>query len=417
MKRFIIFIIAVALMEQMAFAQGWEQQNSPTTHSLNAVVFVDTSNGWAVGDSGTILHTTDGGDMWIVQSSGTTERLGGVDFVDANTGWAVGGSGGSVIQHTTNGGESWTEQTVTDTSFYRPALGSVDFVNSNEGWAAGVFYYRPDACWGISLRTTDSGNSWTIAGGASMVVFADEDHGWGADCPCTFDGTCNPELVRTTDGGDTWQDIETDTPFGSLEFLDASTGWAVYWTSIAHTVDGGVTWVLQDSGSIAASDLDFTDSSHGWAVGGLGRITHTTNGGGTWFVQSSGTELNLSAVSFVDADHGWAVGQGGTIIRYNPTLQTPDEHSDLQPASFSFSTYPNPFNPSTTIAYDLPKAGRVSLRVFDLLGREVAVLKDGFVEAGSHRVTFDGSSLASGIYFARLDAGAFSQTKKLMLLK
>jgi hypothetical protein len=57
------------------------------------------------------------------------------------------------------------------------------------------------------------------------------------------------------------------------------------------------------------------------------------------------------------------------------------------------------------------------LRVFDLLGCEVAVLKSGFAEAGSHRATFDGSGLASGIYFARLDAGAFSQTKKLVLLK
>ncbi len=54
---------------------------------------------------------------------------------------------------------------------------------------------------------------------------------------------------------------------------------------------------------------------------------------------------------------------------------------------------------------------------YDLLGREVAVLKDGLVEAGTYRVTFDGNALASGIYFARLDAGKFSQTKKLMLLK
>jgi hypothetical protein len=55
--------------------------------------------------------------------------------------------------------------------------------------------------------------------------------------------------------------------------------------------------------------------------------------------------------------------------------------------------------------------------MFDILGREVAVMKDGMIEAGSHRVIFDGSNLASGIYFARLDAGEFSQTKKLMLLK
>ncbi|MBI5058898.1 serine hydrolase [candidate division KSB1 bacterium] len=79
--------------------------------------------------------------------------------------------------------------------------------------------------------------------------------------------------------------------------------------------------------------------------------------------------------------------------------------------------YPNPFNASTTIAYNLQMTGYVSLRVFDLLGREVAVLEDGVVQAGMRRVTFDGSDLASGIYIARLDAGANSQATKLMLLK
>ncbi|MDD5087956.1 MAG: T9SS type A sorting domain-containing protein [bacterium] len=79
--------------------------------------------------------------------------------------------------------------------------------------------------------------------------------------------------------------------------------------------------------------------------------------------------------------------------------------------------YPNPFNATTTLAYDLPRAGHISLRVFDLLGREVAVLKDGVVEAGTHHVMFDGNSLGSGIYFARLDVGRFSQTQKLMLIK
>ena len=79
--------------------------------------------------------------------------------------------------------------------------------------------------------------------------------------------------------------------------------------------------------------------------------------------------------------------------------------------------YPNPFNPSTTIAFDLPKAGYVSLRVFGLLGREVAVLNEGFATAGRHSLTFDGSGLAAGIYFARLEAGALFQTKKLILLK
>ena len=105
------------------------------------------------------------------------------------------------------------------------------------------------------------------------------------------------------------------------------------------------------------------------------------------------------------------------LVKTGPDPVSVGDHFILHPSSFILSAYPNPFNPSTTIAYDLPKAGHISLRVFDLLGREVAVLKDGFVEAGTYHLMFDGSGLASGIYFARLDAGKFSQTKKLMLLK
>ena len=78
---------------------------------------------------------------------------------------------------------------------------------------------------------------------------------------------------------------------------------------------------------------------------------------------------------------------------------------------------PNPFNPSTTLRFDIAQAGNVSLIIYDLTGREVAKIIDGFQTAGSHSVTFDGINLASGLYFARLNAGNFSQTQKLLLLK
>jgi hypothetical protein len=79
--------------------------------------------------------------------------------------------------------------------------------------------------------------------------------------------------------------------------------------------------------------------------------------------------------------------------------------------------YPNPFNPSTTIKYELPRASQVTLSVFDILGREVSVLVNERKNAGSHEVKFDGSALASGVYFYRIHAGDYVATKKLLLMK
>jgi hypothetical protein len=87
-------------------------------------------------------------------------------------------------------------------------------------------------------------------------------------------------------------------------------------------------------------------------------------------------------------------------------------------AGFSLSqNYPNPFNPTTAISYQLPAASQVMLKVYDILGREVAVLVNNYHQAGNYKVEFNARKLVSGIYFYRLQAGAFADTKKLIFLK
>jgi hypothetical protein len=116
------------------------------------------------------------------------------------------------------------------------------------------------------------------------------------------------------------------------------------------------------------------------------------------------------------------VGLYSTILQLiNSTSTTVDQSFsplNLTPKQYRLNqNYPNPFNPSTKISYQLPKSSFVTLKVYDIIGREVSTLVNGEQNAGQYEVTFDGSRLASGVYFFRLQAGGFVQTKKLVVMK
>ena len=87
------------------------------------------------------------------------------------------------------------------------------------------------------------------------------------------------------------------------------------------------------------------------------------------------------------------------------------------PDEFSLSNYPNPFNPTTTIVFELAKSGNVHLTVYDITGKEITTLIDGNIQRGSHEVIFDASNLATGIYFYQLKMGNFVKSKKMLLVK
>ena len=95
-----------------------------------------------------------------------------------------------------------------------------------------------------------------------------------------------------------------------------------------------------------------------------------------------------------------------------------NEEDPLLAESFKLNqNYPNPFNPSTVISYQLPASGKVTLKVYDLLGQEVATLVNTTMSAGAHEVSFDASRLASGMYIYRIQSGNFIQTRKMLLVK
>jgi len=125
-------------------------------------------------------------------------------------------------------------------------------------------------------------------------------------------------------------------------------------------------------------------------------------------------------------------GKAGTIdmgaYEYEPGIHlSPVEAASITaPKEYSLAqNYPNPFNPSTTISYDIPDVGaqsavsqrNVALKVYDMLGREVATLVNESKGPGRHAVLFDASRLPSGVYIYRLQAGSFTATRRLVLLK
>lgn len=130
--------------------------------------------------------------------------------------------------------------------------------------------------------------------------------------------------------------------------------------------------------------------------------------GGTISVNGGEAELTLDAGEY----------RVFTTVQNDLAVSNEDESVSEAPGSVSLSqNYPNPFNPTTNLQFDLPKAGKVTLEVFDIVGRKVAELVNETKAAGNYTVQFDASNLGSGIYFARLTSGNTIQTRKMILLK
>jgi photosystem II stability/assembly factor-like uncharacterized protein len=395
-----------------ALANGseWTLISQGTVTNLKDVCYGDLSFVAACGDNGMRI-STDGGIQW-----GTglpSDRMESVCFANRNLGWAAQTESAGGFR-TTDGGNNWISFPV-QPGTNRQML----FLDSTNGWSVG----------NKILFSSDGGNTWneqyTVMDHTGEFLrkcaFSDRLHGWAVSASILYGK--HGRIVGTTDGGITWKLQWDADDWASVCCLDSLHAWAVgYEGRILATTDGGGHWTTQVSGTTEGLiDVCAIDSNGVWAVGSGGIILKTTDGGQNWISVSSGTTLDLLGVAFRDANHGLAVGDLGIILRYGdnvPTMTVKDYSNHTQARRFVLEqNYPNPFNPSTVVSYQLPVASNVKLAIYDLLGREVAILVNERKMPGTYEVKFDGSNLASGVYFYRLQTGDFMQTRKLLLIR
>ncbi len=391
--------------------------------ALNSIHFVDQNTGWVAGIDRAFGHlgkTTDGGTNWI--NLGLSGFLRSVFFIDQNTGWVIGGEPWeSSILRTTDGGSSWITKTF---SPFFPR--SIYFIDPNIGWAAGNENFTN---FGLIYKTTDGGENWVnqsvgIYNYLYAIYFVDENIGWAIGS----DGI----ILNTTDGGENWisQSSGTTNDLYSIHFIDENTGWVVGENgTILKTTNGGIIPVELTSFTVIAQS-DYVELK--WTT-----ATETNNSGfevqrkldsNEWnrigFVEGHGTITELQDYNFIDdisnikaASFFYRLKQ----VDYDGSFEYSDEIEVMKsntPEEYSLSqNYPNPFNPSTTISWQSPVGSRQTLEVYDLLGKEIQTLVDEYKPAGRYDIVFDATNLSGGVYFYRLQAGSFIETKKMILLR
>ncbi len=209
-------------------------------------------------------------------------------------------------------------------------------------------------------------------------------------------------LFLTTNGGTSWTSIS-----GNLEQNPdgSGNGPSCRWATILPKGSGIQVYIATSTGLYSTSSL--SGSSTGWALEGSSTIGNVV----TTMVISRPVDGMIVA-----ATHANGVFGAQAITGVQASVAS-------LPRAFSLSqNYPNPFNPSTSIQYVIPKTGPIKLSVFDMTGRQVAVLAEGTKVAGIYTTEWDGKTTngiqaASGIYFCRLDASGFSGTRKMVMLK
>lgn len=420
----------------------WTFVGRPSGANVNSISVVNGFVVWIACDSAKIFKSTDGGQTWQLRNAGIPNvNLLGISAVDTSNCW-VGTFTGSIYR-TSNGGSSWTLQHTFNGGF----TDGIKMFNLNYG-----IYYGDPLGSGQPFQfryTTNGGTNWLLS---PNVPVSQNDYGvqnaWDwLDTSRIWIGAAN-----ATTGATSSRIFRTTTGFGSgswssVTLPGSGTSDGLYWQAIAfnnanngiagsnggnlrRTTDGGATWQLLTNppglGVVAMVTLHgFKDGSNITRLttigGAVSKMFVTTNLGSSWTEETlptQGVQNKVNHLDFVNQNVGYAGCAGGYVLRYGNPSAVNHLNTGVPEVFRLEQNYPNPFNPSTTINFSVPKAGVVSMKLYDLNGREVAVLINEFKEAGNYSYAYSmPSGLNSGVYFYTFNSGDFSETKKLMLVK
>ena len=321
--------------------KSWQRLwNVPSIYQYYDVYFFDHNIGFAIGSTGTIIKTLDGGDTWS-----QTATLGGsstwrLHFKNPNLGWAVHSAGG--MYRTENSGQSWnllTNDSYREVSFpsttgYGVGENGKMAKTSDNGTTWQPCYQRmqstfsfylpffndPQLGWLIGddnciYNTSDGGRSWILLSKPSIsyfsrLIFLDRKSGWI---------TAGRKIMSSMDGGLNWQTRYTHAyqDFYDIQFLGANIGWAVGET-VMQTVDAGKTWYdlgTPDYNAFQLRSVCFVTPQKGWVIGFTGSDFYKTqNGGDLWTKIVLSSPSNLKLIRFADEHHGFIMAEN-TIYR------------------------------------------------------------------------------------------------------
>ena len=440
MKSFTLFYFILILVSYSTIvdAQWYKQTNGlPEDWGVAWAIDASDSNNAFISTNAGLFRTTDGGDSWlgVELPDSINETLIDVSMSDPSHVWCASDFGKIIA--TTDAGQSWIVQfdDVSLTSF----MNYIEMFNDSSGLAMGDNPSESGPA--LFLRTIDGGINWesvndSAFGGYSgdswrRVDFATPRHGY------FYESGINPQkLFKTTDGCENW--FETNYS-GYAAVLKCFNRFIVLVSDenskISRTTDGGDTWEESLLTGGWGNDLEYIpDIAAKVYFTDFDNLYFSSDTGKTWSViLSDTTELNGRDIVFTDENHGWILGDYGSLYKTNSGGQLTNLNDEGNtPIDFSLAqNYPNPFNPTTTIKYTIPnvtlspdknginsvEGSRVQLKVYDILGNEIATLVNEEKPAGSYQVEFDGSNLSSGVYFYQLKAGNYFGTKKMTLIK